>query len=110
MGLLATLQLNGGLRPNQHRGEGHQHGINFLSYNSTGLDSIKADYIRNLYNLTNSNFVSIQEHFKKTKSIDKFFKDSFPEHTSYVIPGVRENNQDSGRPNGQLRNKKINLS
>ena len=63
--------------------------VNFMSYNSTGLDSIKSDFIRNLYNVTSSSFVSIQEHFKKTKSIDTFFKDNFPEHTSYVIPGFR---------------------
>ena len=86
--------------------------VNFLSYNSTGLDSIKAEYIRNLYNLTNCSFISIQEHFKKTKSIDKFFKDNFPEHTSYVIPGFREIGQDTGRPKGgiaQLRKKKIDI-
>ena len=86
--------------------------VNFLSYNSTGLDSIKADYIRNLYNVTKCDFISIQEHFKKTKSIDKFFKDNFPENTSYVIPGVREKDQDSGRPKGgiaQLRNKKLDI-
>ena len=59
--------------------------VNFLSYNSTGLDSIKADYIRNLYNLTNCSLVSIQEHFKKTKSVDKFFKDKFPEHNTIVM-------------------------
>ena len=84
--------------------------VNFLSYNSTGLDSIKSEYIRNLYNLTDCSFISIQEHFKKTKSIDKFFKDNFPEHTSYVIPGFREIGQDSGRPKGgiaQLRIRKL---
>ena len=86
--------------------------INFLSFNSTGLDSIRADYIRNLYNVTNSTFVSIQEHFKKTKTIDKFFSYKFPEHNCYVIPGVRDENQDSERPKGglaQLRNKEIDI-
>ena len=86
--------------------------VNFLSYNSTGLDSIKADFIRNLYSITECDFISIQEHFKKTKSLDNFFKCNFPEHTSYVIPGVRELDQDSGRPKGgiaQLRNKKLDI-
>ena len=78
--------------------------VNFLSYNSTGLDSIKADYIRNLYNVTICDFIYIQEHFKKTKSIDKFFKDNFSENISYVIPGVRGKYQDSGRPKGALLN------
>ena len=86
--------------------------VNFMSFNSTGLDSIKAEYIRDLYNMTRCDFISIQEHFKKTKSIDKFFKDNFPEHVSYVIPGFREINQDSGRPKGgiaQLRKKKLDI-
>ena len=84
--------------------------VNFLCYNSTGLNTIKADWIRNLYKVTDCNFISIQEHFKKNKTIDKFFKDQFPEHNSYVIPGHREQNQDSGRPNGgiaQMTDKKL---
>ena len=84
--------------------------VNFMSFNSTGLDSIKAEYIRDLYNMTRCDFISIQENFKKTKSIDKLFKDNFPEHVSYVIPGFREINQDSGRPKGgiaQMRRQKI---
>ena len=45
-----------------------------MSFNSTGLDSIKAEYIRDLYNMTRCDFISIQEHFKKTK----FVKTTFP--------------------------------
>ena len=47
---------------------------NFWSYNSTGLNSIKADWNRNLYKLTNSDFISLQDNFKKTDSSDKFVK------------------------------------
>ena len=48
--------------------------------------------------MTNSDFISIQEHFKKTKTVNKFFKDQFPDKSSYVIEGHREKGQDSGRP------------
>ena len=85
---------------------------NFLCYNSTGLNSIKADWIRNLYKVTNSDFVSIQEHFKKSKSVDKFFRDQFPENYSYVVSGHRENEIDSGRPKGgiaQMYDKNLDL-
>ena len=85
---------------------------NFMSYNSTGLNTIKADWIRNLNKLLKCDFISIQEHFKKSKTIDKFFKDQFPEHRSYVIPGHREKEQDSGRPKGgivQFRDKTIDM-
>ena len=86
--------------------------VTFMSYNSTGMNSIKSDWIRDLYQVSSCDFISIQEHFKKTKTIDKFFKDQFPENVSYVIPGHREKGQDSGRPTGgiaQMRNKKINI-
>ena len=55
---------------------------NFMSYNSTGINTIKADWIRDLYKVTNIDFISIQEHFKKTKTVDKFFKDQFPDKSS----------------------------
>ena len=52
--------------------------------------------------MTGSSFISIQEHFKKTKSLDKFFRDQFPENFSFVVPGHRENESDSGRPKGGI--------
>ena len=81
-----------------------------MSFNSTGMNSIKADWIRNLYKVSKCDFVAIQEHLKKNNTIDKFFKDKFPEHRAYVIPGFRAQDQDSGRPKGgiaQLRDKTL---
>ena len=86
--------------------------VNFMSYNSTGMNTVKADWIRGLSIVTNSNLISIQEHFKKTKTVDKFFKDQFPDKTSYIVEGHREKGQDSGRPKGglaQMRNKNMDL-
>ena len=74
----------------------------FLSYNSTGLDTIKTNWIRDIVNVTQSDFISIQEHFKKTKTIDKYFVDQFPDQSSFVVPGYRESGQDSGRPKGGM--------
>ena len=85
---------------------------NFLCFNSTGLNTIKADWIRNLYQVTGCEFVSIQEHFKKNKTIDKFFRDQFPEKYSYIIQGHRDKESDSGRPKGgiaQMYDKSLNL-
>ena len=76
--------------------------VNFVSYNSTGMNTIKTDWIRNLCKLAKIDFCSIQEHFKKTKSVDKFFKEQFTDFSSYVIPAFRAENQDSGRPKGGL--------
>ena len=43
-------------------------------------------------------YLSVQEHFRKSKTIDKYFKDQFPSYNSYVIPGFREQGQTRGRP------------
>ena len=72
----------------------------FLSYNSTGLNTMKTMWIRDLIALTNADFVSVQEHFKKRKSIEKFFSDEFPNSHSFIVPGHR--GQELGRPKGGL--------
>ena len=76
--------------------------MNFISYNSTGLDSIKTSWVRDLIKTCDTSFLQIQEHFKATKSVNKFFKSEFPEHDSYVIPAHRELNQERGRAKAGL--------
>ena len=76
--------------------------VTFLSYNSTGMNTIKAVWIRDLVKVTNSHFVGIQEYFKRTKTVDKFFRDQFDDYNSYVVPAHREQGQDSGRAKGGL--------
>ena len=66
--------------------------MNFISYNSTGLNTIKSDWIRDLMKTCKASCFQLQEHFKSTKSLDKYFKDQFPSYESYVIPGHREIN------------------
>ena len=76
--------------------------VNFLSYNSTGLDTVKTEFIRDLGKVTNSSFIGLQEHFRKSKTINNFFTSEFPSHYTYIIPGFRESGQDKGRPKGGL--------
>ena len=86
---------------------------NFLTYNSTGISSDKCDFIKDICEENNVLFVSIQEHFKNSKSVDKFFCQKFPEYNSYVIPGYRPVGQDSGRPKAglaQLNRKGLEIS
>ena len=86
--------------------------VNFMSYNSTGLDSVKADWIRNLIKTCRIDLFQLQEHFKATKSIDSYFKNEFPMCNSFPTPGYREPFQDSGRAKGglaQLVDKKMNF-
>ena len=72
--------------------------VNFVGYNSTGIDKQKCAWIRDLCDLTDASFVSIQEHFKIAKTTNKYFNDEFDKYHSYVIPGYRPRGQDSGRP------------
>ena len=83
-----------------------------MSYNSTGLDSVKADWIRNLIKTCRIDLFQLQEHFKATKSIDSYFRKEFPMCDSFPTPGYREPFQDSGRAKGglaQLVDKKMNF-
>ena len=71
--------------------------VTFMSYNSTGLNSVKCKWICDICEEFDVDYISIQEHFKKTQSIDKYFRDNFKQYNSYIIPGYRPPGQDSGR-------------
>ena len=51
--------------------------INILSYNTTGLDSVKINWISELVKTLNVTCFQIQEHFKAIKTVDAFFNKSF---------------------------------
>ena len=42
---------------------------NFMSYNSTGLDYVKTNWIRTIIDTCKIDFFQLQEHFKATKSL-----------------------------------------
>ena len=57
-------------------------------------------------------FLSIQEHFKSSKSTDKYFRDKFSSYHSVIVPGYRPPGQDNGRARaglGQLCKKNIDV-
>ena len=76
--------------------------VNFLSYNSTGLSAAKFKFLQNICDLLYVSYLSIQEHFKWSKSTSKYFNDNFDQFNSYVIPAHRSKNQDSGRAKGGI--------
>ena len=71
--------------------------VTFMSYNSTGLSSVKCRWICDICDEFDVDYLSLQEHFKKTNSIDKYFRDNFKNYNSYIVPGYRPPGQDSGR-------------
>ena len=76
--------------------------VNFLSYNSTGLDSVKAQWIRDLLETCNATFCGLQEHFKRIKTLSRLFRTEFPKYDSLVLPAHREEGRDTGRAKGGL--------
>ena len=76
--------------------------LNFMSYNSTGLDTPKIIWIQDLIRTCKIDHFQIQEHFKSSKAADKIFKNSFDNSDSYTIPAYREKFQESGRGKGGL--------
>ena len=61
--------------------------VNFLSYNSTGLNTMKSKWLRDLMDVSKIDFCSIQEHFKK--NVGNFFSSNFPGFSSYIVPATR---------------------
>ena len=71
--------------------------VTFMSYNSTGISSVKCKFICDICDEYDVDYLAVQEHFKNTKTTDKYFRDNFRDYNSYVIPGYRPPGQDAGR-------------
>ena len=71
--------------------------VTFLSYNSTGMNSVKAQWTNEICRDLDVEYCAIQEHFKNTKLTHKFFCDKFSEYSIYVIPAHRAPGVDTGR-------------
>ena len=54
--------------------------VKFISYNSTGMNSVKTNWIRDLIEVCGAHFMGIQEHFKEIRSLNNFFKKQFPKY------------------------------
>ena len=76
--------------------------INFMSYNSTGADSVKCEFIRVMQQEYNVNFCAVQEHFKTVKNTAQYFSAQFNQTHVYTIPAYRLPGVDSGRGRGGL--------
>ena len=76
--------------------------VNFMSYNMTGADTVKCQWVRELASVHEVSFITLQEHFKTIKSTDQWFKKQFSEYHGYIIPAHRRPGVDSGRGIGGL--------
>ena len=76
--------------------------VNILSYNSTGMDSVKVKWINELLETFQIDLCSIQEHFKAIKTVDQYFKKNFTNYDCYVKAAYREDLGSAGRARGGL--------
>ena len=76
--------------------------VKIMSYNSTGLNSVKAQWIRDLLVTFNVSFLGLQEHFKRGKSLPQLFKREFGNYDASICPAYREDCRDTGRAKGGL--------
>ena len=61
---------------------------------------------------TQASFIGLQEHFRKSKTLDDLFMKNFPTNKCIVKPGFRSDGQLHGRPKGglaQMINRKLNI-
>ena len=74
-----------------------------MSYNPTGLDSsVKCRFSNNICDEYDVDFFAVQEHFKFVKTTDQYFKKSFPDYFTYMLPGYRPPGQEYGRAKAGL--------
>ena len=76
--------------------------VTFMSYNFTGADSVKCQWVREVAEEHNVNYCALQEHFKTVKSTAQWFVKQFSRYHTYVIPTYRLPGVDSGRGRGGL--------
>ena len=82
--------------------------VNFLSYNSTGLAAAKCMFLQDICDTHSVSYLSIQEHFKWSKTTNKYFIEHFEQGNSYVMPAFRPKTQDSGRAKAGLAQLSLN--
>ena len=70
--------------------------VTFMSYNMTGADTVKCQWVREISSEHETSFIALQEHFKTIKSTEQWFKKQFSDYHGYVIPAHRRPGVDSG--------------
>ena len=63
---------------------------------------MKSKWISDLMDTCGASYCGVQEHFKKIKTLDRYFKSEFPNCDSFVKQAHREEGRDTGRAKGGL--------
>ena len=73
-----------------------------MSYNATGTNSVKCEFIREMQREHDVSYSAVQEHFKTVKNTVQYFSEQFSQSHTYTIPAYRLPGVDSGRGRGGL--------
>ena len=76
--------------------------VTFMSYNMTGADTVKCQWVRDLANEFKVDNCALQEHFKTVKSTEQWFRKQYGNFHTYVVPAYRMPGVDSGRGIGGM--------
>ena len=76
--------------------------VTFMSYNMTGANTVKCNWVRELATEHEVDYCALQEHFKTVKSTKQWFRKQFGKYHTYVVPAYRLPGVDSGRGRGGL--------
>ena len=76
--------------------------ISILSYNSTGWNPFKSDFIKKQLDPEGTNILAVQEHFKFKQNLSQI-RSNFSEYELFALPAVKNDDQiRDGRPSGGL--------
>ena len=76
--------------------------ISLLSYNSTGWNSFKSDFIKRQLDPEGTNILAVQEHFRLKQNLSQL-SSNFPKYELFPVPAVKSSDQiRDGRPSGGL--------
>ena len=60
--------------------------VTFMSYNMTGAETVKCQWVRDLAAEYSVNYCALQEHFQTVKTTNQYFQKQFCDYSLYVIP------------------------
>ena len=76
--------------------------MSILSYNTTGWNSFKANFIKEIISSRNIDIFAIQEHFMLEQNVFKI-QEQFSDFELFALPAFKNNSQITrGRPSGGL--------
>ena len=76
--------------------------VTLMSYNPTGADTVKCQWVHEVAIEHEVDYCALQEHFKTVTSTEQWFRKQFDNYHTYVVPAYRQTGVDSSHGIGGL--------